>query len=287
MYSDLWVEEKFDDFLGLRLKVENVLFSGKSEFQTVDVVETKGLGKMLLNDGLIMVTERDEFAYHDMITHVPLFVHPNPKNVLVIGGGDGGTAREVIRHAGVEKCTMVEIDAMVVDACREHIPQTASALDDPRINLIIGDGVQFVKETTEKFDVILIDSTDPIGPATPLFGKEFYQDVYNCLADDGIVVSQGETPWYGKDIQQSLLSVLNDVFPKTYLYTFSNLTYPGGLWCFTFASKQYHPVNDFNQERVGQSGLSFKYYNEKVHSAAFALPNFIKEGLIEHLANDE
>jgi spermidine synthase len=287
MYSDLWVEEKFDDFLGLRLKVENVLFSGKSEFQTVDVVETKGLGKMLLNDGLIMVTERDEFAYHDMITHVPLFVHPNPKNVLVIGGGDGGTAREVIRHAGVEKCTMVEIDAMVVDACREHIPQTASALDDPRINLIIGDGVQFVKETTEKFDVILIDSTDPIGPATPLFGKEFYQDVFNCLADDGIVVSQGETPWYGKDIQQSLLAVLNDVFPKTYLYTFSNLTYPGGLWCFTFASKQYHPVNDFSQERVGQSGLSFKYYNEKVHSAAFALPNFIKEGLIEHLANDE
>lgn len=287
MYSDLWVEEKFEDFLGLRLKVEKVLFSGKSDFQTVDVVETKGLGKMLLNDGLIMVTERDEFAYHDMITHVPLFVHPEPKKVLVIGGGDGGTAREVIRHPSVEKCTMVEIDGMVVDACKEHIPLTASALEDERIDLIIGDGVEFVKNTSEKFDVILIDSTDPIGPATPLFGEAFYQDVYNCLADDGIVVSQGETPWYGKDIQRSLLTVLNNVFPKSYLYSFSNLTYPGGLWCFTFASKKFHPVKDFKLDRVLESGMAFKYYNHKVHSAAFCLPNFIKQGLEDLIANDE
>jgi spermidine synthase len=285
MYSNLWVEEKFEDFLGLRLKVEKVLFSGKSEFQTVDVVETKGHGKMLLNDGLIMVTERDEFAYHDMITHVPLFVHPNPKNVLVIGGGDGGTAREVIRHPGVEKCTMVEIDAMVVDACKEHIPLTSAALDDARIDLIIGDGVKFVKETSEKFDVILIDSTDPIGPATPLFGEEFYQDVFNCLTDDGIVVSQGETPWYGKEIQQSLLTVLNKVFPQCYMYSFSNLTYPGGLWCFTFASKKYHPVSDFDSKRVDASELSFKYYNTGVHSAAFALPNFVREGLDDLIKN--
>ncbi|MBA6358167.1 polyamine aminopropyltransferase, partial [Colwellia sp. BRX8-3] len=193
MHSNLWVEEKFEDFLGIKFKVEKVLFSGKSEFQTVDVVETKGHGKMLLNDGLIMVTERDEFAYHDMISHVPLFVHPHPKNILVIGGGDGGTAREVIRHLSVKKCTMVEIDEMVVDACKKHIPQTASALDDERIDLIIGDGVQFVKETTEKFDVIIVDSTDPIGPAQPLFGEAFYKDVFNCLADDGIVVAQGES----------------------------------------------------------------------------------------------
>lgn len=285
MHSNLWIEEKFEDFLGLRLKVEKVLFSGKSDFQTVDVVETKGHGKMLLNDGLIMVTERDEFAYHDMIAHVPLFVHPKPKNVLVIGGGDGGTAREVIRHKSVHKCTMVEIDAMVVDACKEHIPLTSSALDDDRIELIIGDGVQFVKETKEKFDVILIDSTDPIGPAQPLFGEEFYQDVFNCLTDDGIVVSQGETPWYAKEIQQSLLGVLNNVFPSSYLYSFSNLTYPGGLWCFTFASKKHHPVKDFNVEAVKASGLSFKYYNEGVHSAAFALPNFVREGLEDLIDN--
>jgi len=286
MHSDLWIEEKFEDFLGLRIKVEKVLFSGKSEFQTVDVVETKGHGKMLLNDGLIMVTERDEFAYHDMITHVPLFLHPAPKNVLVIGGGDGGTAREVIRHPSVEKCTMVEIDAMVVDACKQHIPQTSAALEDERINLIIGDGVKFVKDTKEKFDVIIVDSTDPIGPAQPLFGKEFYQDVYNCLTDDGIVVSQGESSWYAMDIQRSLLSVLNSVFENTYLYSFSNLTYPGGLWSFTFASKQFHPVRDFEPKRVEDSGLEFSYYNAPLHSAAFALPNFVKNGLAGLINND-
>ncbi len=279
MHSNLWVEENFSDFLGIKFKVEKVLFSGKSDFQTVDIVETKGHGKMLLNDGLIMVTERDEFAYHDMITHVPLFVHPSPKNVLVIGGGDGGTAREVIRHHGVEKCTMVEIDAMVVDACKQHIPQTAAALDDDRIQLIIGDGVQFVNETQEKFDVIIVDSTDPIGPAQPLFGEAFYQDVFNCLTDDGIVVSQGESSWYALEIQQSLLKVLNKVFPQSYLYSFSNLTYPGGLWSFTFASKTYHPTKDFNASRVNDSGLTFDYYNAELHSAAFALPSFVKKGL--------
>lgn len=279
MYSNLWVEEKFQDFLGLRFKVEKVLFSGKSEFQTVDVVETKAHGKMLLNDGLIMVTERDEFAYHDMITHVPMFVHPNPKSVLVIGGGDGGTAREVIRHPSVEKCVMVEIDGMVVDACKEFIPQTSCALDDPRIELIIGDGVQYVKECGKKFDVIIIDSTDPIGPAAPLFGSEFYADVSNCLSDNGIVVSQGESSWYALEIQQSLLKVLNGEFPHTYLYSFSNLTYPGGLWSFTFASKGLDPIQDFDPARVAASGMEFDYYNAELHTAAFALPSFARKGL--------
>lgn len=287
MHSDLWVEEKFQDYLGLRFKVEKILFSGKSEFQTVDIVETKGHGKMLLNDGLIMVTERDEFAYHDMITHLPLFTHPAPKNVLIIGGGDGGTAREVIRHASVEKCTMVEIDAMVVDACKQHIPQTSSALEDQKVHLIIGDGVQFVKETTEKFDVIIVDSTDPIGPAQPLFGEAFYQDVYNCLTEDGIVVSQGESSWYAIDIQKSLLSVLNSVFPKCFLYNFSNLTYPGGLWCFTFASKKHHPINDFDKQRVTESGLCFSYYNAALHRSAFALPSFVLNELSGLIANND
>jgi len=286
MHSNLWIEEKFEDFLGIKFKVERVLFSGKSEFQTVDVVETKGHGKMLLNDGLIMVTERDEFAYHDMIAHVPMFVHPAPKNVLVIGGGDGGTAREVLRHSSVEKCTMVEIDGMVVEACREHIPQTSKDLDHPKMNLIIGDGVEFVKSTDEKFDVIIVDSTDPIGPAQPLFGEEFYQDVFNCLAEDGIVVSQGESSWYAMDIQKSLLTVLNSVFPNNYLYSFSNLTYPGGLWSFTFASKKYHPVHDFNANRVKESGLEFDYYNAALHSAAFALPTFAQKGLSGLIDND-
>jgi spermidine synthase len=288
MYSNLWIEEKFEDYLGLRLKIEKTLFSGKSPFQSVDIVETRGHGRVLLNDGLIMVSERDEFAYHDMISHVPLFTHPNPKRVLVIGGGDGGTAREVIRHPSVETCVMVEIDEIVVNACKEHIPQTSAALDDPRIELIIGDGVEYMEKAAksdDKFDVIIVDSTDPIGPATPLFGTEFYTNVEAALSSDGIVVSQGESPWYNKDIQTSLLTVINGVFDNVWLYNFSNLTYPGGLWSFTFASKKYHPIDDFQPSRVTASALAFDYYNEHIHTGAFALPNFVKKELSELIRN--
>ena len=274
MKSNVWVEEMIEDKIGLRFKIERTLFSGKSDFQHVDVVETTAMGKMLLNDGLIMVTERDEFVYHDMIAHVPLFVHPNPKNVLVIGGGDGGTAREVLRHNSVEKCTMVEIDKLVVDACIEHIPQTSSALNDERLILLFEDGVEFVKNTKEKYDVILVDSTDPIGPATPLFGEGFYQDVYNCLADDGIVVSQGESPWHQTKMQGVLMKILHSIFPKVRIYNFSNLTYPGGLWSFTYASKGLHPIKDFTEVRVEESGLDFEYYTPAIHRGAFALPQF-------------
>lgn len=279
MNSNLWVEEVYQDYYAMRFKVEKTLFSGTSEFQSVDVVETRGHGRMLLNDGLVMVSERDEFIYHDMITHVPLFVHPNPKNVLIIGGGDGGTAREVLRHQGVEKVTMVEIDEMVVNACREYIPQTSSKLDDPKMNLIIGDGVQFVKESKEKFDVILVDSTDPIGPATPLFGPEFYNNVFERLTDNGIVVSQGESPFLNKETQVSLLSILNNIFPKVCIYNFSNLTYPGGLWSFTFATKGLHPLKDFDPARVEAAGIEFDYYSADMHRAAFSLPAFMRKNI--------
>jgi len=283
MHSNLWVEEKHENF-SLKFKVNKVLFSGRSEFQSVDVVETEQLGNMLLNDGLIMCSEKDEFIYHDMIAHVPLFVHPDPKKVLVIGGGDGGTAREVLRHSGVEKCVMVEIDKMVVDASIAHLPITACAFENPKLELHIDDGLKFVKNTKEKFDVILVDSTDPIGPAQPLFGKEFYQDIYNCLSDDGIVVSQGESPFYEAPMQKKLMGIIHDIFPKSMIYNFSNLTYPGGLWSFTFGSKKYHPIQDFNPERVESFAGEFKYYNEHIHSGAFFLPSFMKkelEGLIK------
>ena len=160
---DLWVKETHQDSVALGFKVEETLFSGKSPFQQVDVVKTKGHGAMLLNDGIIMVSERDEYVYHEMIAHVPLFVHPNPSRVLVIGGGDGGTVREVVKHQNLSRAVMVEIDEMVVNACREHMPSVSYALDDPRVELIIGDGVKYVESTDETFDVVLIDSTDPTG----------------------------------------------------------------------------------------------------------------------------
>jgi spermidine synthase len=259
----------------VRYNIKEVLYSKKSPFQKVEVVETLGHGRMLLNDDLVMITERDEFVYHDMITHVPLFVHPKPKKVLVIGGGDGGTAREVLRHTDVEKCDMVEIDGLVVEACREFIPQTACGMNDnPRFQLFIDDGVKFVKETKNKYDVIIVDSTDPIGPAQPLFGVEFYRDIYNCLSDDGIVVSQGESPFYNTDTQASMSKILNGLFTVVQYYNFTNLTYPGGYWSFSFASKKLHPVRDFKPARVTDSGLKFKYYNQNIHTGAFQLPSF-------------
>jgi spermidine synthase len=281
---DLWVEERHRDMVSTRFRVTRVLYSERSAFQSVDIVETAGHGRMLLNDGLIMVSERDEFAYHEMIAHVPLFVHPDPRRVLVIGGGDGGTARETLRHAGVESVHMVEIDEMVVSACREYLPQTAGCLSDPRLTLTIADAVEFVAMTDERFDVILVDSTDPIGPATPLFGRDFYRNVHRILADDGIVVAQGESPFYDTETQKSVVGIQHELFARSHLYNFSNLTYPGGLWSFTFASKGLHPLDDFDPTRVAAAGMELRWYNPPVHRAAFALPNFVRMALDEVLS---
>ncbi|NJL23771.1 MAG: polyamine aminopropyltransferase [Calothrix sp. SM1_5_4] len=187
-----WIEEIYKEGLSLRLALKNKLFEGTSEFQKVEIFESAQHGRVLLNDGCFMLSERDERIYHEMMAHVPLFVHPSPKRVLIVGGGDGGTAREVLRHACVERCVMVEIDAMVVDACRTHIPQTAGALADQRLELKIEDGVAYMKHSRETFDVILIDSTDPNGAAQPLFGPEFYADVAARLAPTGIVVARAK-----------------------------------------------------------------------------------------------
>ncbi len=232
-----WIEERFKDFLGMRYRIKKVLFSGTSPFQKVEIVETTGHGKMLLNDGLVMICERDEAVYHEMIVHVPLFVHPEPRRVLVIGGGDGGTVRETLRHRTIEHCRLVEIDEMVVSACREFIPQTSSCLDDPRVEVTIADGVEFVATTAERYDVVIIDSTDPIGPAKPLFGTEFYTNVKRILTSKGIVVSQAENPWYEADNQRSLVQNLDGVFEHLSVYNYSNLTYPGGLWSFAFRQR--------------------------------------------------
>lgn len=264
----------------VRYNISEKLYSKQSPYQKVEIVQTKGHGRMLLNDDLVMVTERDEFIYHEMISHVPLFTHLNPKKVLIIGGGDGGTAREVLRHTSVEQCDMIEIDPFVVEACREHISATAIGMQpSSRFNLHIQDGVEYVKNTRAKYDVIIVDSTDPIGPATPLFGAEFYRDVFNCLTDDGIVVSQGESPFYNSDTQLAMVQILNQIFPIVRYYNFTNMTYPGGYWSFSFASKKNHPVRNFQKEKPLSSNLKFKFYNSEIHTASFALPNFQLENI--------
>lgn len=255
------------------------IFEKQSPFQKVEIYETAHHGRVLLHDGFFMISDRDEAIYHEMIVHVPMFTHPDPKRVLIIGGGDGGTAREVLRHESVERCVMVEIDEVVVEACREFFPKVAGSLNDPRLELIIDDGVKFAKDTKESFDVVIVDSTDPIGPATPLFGEEFYKDVRRVLSEDGIVVAQGESVFYDPGMQPKLLSMNTGHFKYQSLYNFSNLTYPGGFWSFFFASKVHHPILDLQVEKMDKLKLPFIYYNGAIHRAAFALPQFQKNKL--------
>ncbi|MCF8112056.1 MAG: polyamine aminopropyltransferase [Desulfobacteraceae bacterium] len=276
---NLWVTETHKDIVSMGFRAEETLFSKISEYQQVDVIKTAGHGGMLLNDGIVMVSERDEFVYHEMIAHVPLFTLAGPERVLIIGGGDGGTAREVLRHMTVKRVVMVEIDAVVVEACKKHLPSMSGSLDDPRLELLIEDGVKFAEKCNETFDAVLIDSTDPIGPAQPLFDKEFYENISGLLSDNGIMISQSESPFYDPEIQRSMFSNQRPFFKKVHIYTFSTLTYPGGLWSFGFASKGPCPIKDFDPGRVKDSKLETRYYNPDVHRASFALPEFIKNDL--------
>lgn len=277
---DLWAEEQHQDILQLRYRVERTLFSEESEFQQIDIVETTGFGRMLFNDSIVMISERDEFIYHEMIAHPAMFVHPEIRRALVIGGGDGGTVRELLRHASVEHIRLVEIDPMVLKGCREHIPLTAAALDDSRVEVTVADGVAFVAETAERYDLVIVDSTDPIGPATPLFGEAFYRNVARVLCDGGVVVSQAESCFYELERQQSMLGILSATFRNTQIYNYVNLTYPGGLWSFSFATKgDLCPLRDYDPTRVVDSELKFRYYSAEMHRAAFVLPQFQKDAL--------
>jgi spermidine synthase len=273
-----WIEEIYKEGLAIRFKKKADLFSGKSEFQKVQVAESTHHGRILLNDDCFMLSERDERIYHEMMAHVPLNVHPDPRRVLIIGGGDGGTAREVLRHKSIETCVLVEIDKMVIDACREHIDQTARVFSDSRLTTIVDDGVAYVSASQETFDVIMVDSTDPNGAAEPLFGPKFYSDLRRLAGASGIVVAQGESVFYEAEVQKKLLKTAGEFFSLTTMFNFTNMTYPGGLWSFMWASESSHPLKNIRKMELRDSGQMF-YYNEEIHRAAFQLPEFQKSAL--------
>lgn len=279
--AGLWIKEIYQGNVGLSFKVEATLFAGQSAYQKIDIVKTRSHGIMLLNNGAIMLSERDEFIYHEMITHVPLFSHPDPRKVLIIGGGDGGAVREALKHKNIERIVLVEIDEMVINASREFIPSVSCALDNPRLEIVIRDGIDYVNAINETFDIVLIDSTDPIGPARPLFDKAFYQSVQGILTKQGIMVSQAESPFYDIAIQTAMLANQRPFFKQLHLYLFPTLTYPGGLWSLGFASQGVHPVLDFDFQRVDKAKLATQYYNPLIHTGAFRLPNFCKHKLLD------
>jgi len=278
---DMWYTEKHSENVGITMKVTETLFSGKSEFQQLDIVQTLEYGKMMLLDGLVMVTERDEFVYHDMIAHPALFTHPDPKKVLVIGGGDGGSIREIMKHPGVEQAILCEIDGLVIEKSIELLPSMACEIDgsNPRVKLHVDDGLAYIRDHQNEFDIILVDSTDPIGPAVGLFEEDFYRLVHGALKEDGIMVAQSESPFYHADIQKAMYGNLRNVFPIVEMYQAFIPTYPSGLWSFAFASKKYHPVNDFDQQRAANRGFHTRYYNEQLHLGAFMLPTFARENI--------
>ncbi|WP_298038922.1 polyamine aminopropyltransferase [uncultured Desulfuromonas sp.] len=280
---DMWYTEKHSENVGIAMKVSKTLFSGKSEFQQLDIVETLEYGRMMLLDGLVMVTERDEFVYHDMIVHPALFTHPAPKKVLVIGGGDGGTIREIVKHPSVEEAVLCEIDGLVIDKSVELLPSMACEIDgsNPKVKLHVDDGIAYIREHRGEFDVILVDSTDPIGPAVGLFEEDFYRTVFAALKEDGIMVAQSESPFYHPEIQKKMYANLRSVFPIVEMYQAFIPTYPSGLWSFAFASKRHHPVRDFDRERAAKRGFRTRYYNEDLHLGAFMLPTFARENIAE------
>ena len=280
-----WITENYKDIYKMSFKVNKKLYSKKSSFQKVEVYDTDYLGRVLLNDDFLMTSDKDEFVYHEMISHVPLFSHPDPKKVLVVGGGDGGTVREVLKHKSVEAVVMVEIDTCVVEACKSFVTSTSCELENPRLNLIIDDAVEYLKTAEDNsFDVILIDSSDPIGPAAPLFGEEFYSDVKRALTPNGIVVSQCENPFLEIETQGSLLEIKSKFFDKTYIYNYSNVTYPSGLWSFSVGT-----LGDIDPRKALRTDAfqeSLKYYNSDLHRACFCLPQFQQKFLNDLIHNN-
>ena len=234
---ELWYTENQTDNVKFSMRVKKTLYSKKSQFQQIDVIDTYDFGRVLVIDGWTMITEKDEFIYHEMITHVPMMVNKDIKNVLVIGAGDGGTVRELTRFNSIERIDMVELDEEVVKAAREYLPFTSCKLDDPRVNLYFQDGIKFVENKKNLYDLIIVDSTDP----------------------------------------KRSNEKLKDIFPICEVYQYMIPTYPSGYWFFGFASKKLHPVNDFDEGFYNSLNLNDRYYNKDVHKASFALPNYVKE----------
>jgi spermidine synthase len=277
---DLWYTEKHTENVHFTLRVKEHLYHSISKYQEIDVFETYEFGKVLTLDGFVMVTEKDEFIYHEMITHVPLATNPNIKSVLVIGGGDGGTLKELCRYKTIDTIDFVEIDEEVVEVSKKYFKTLASSFDDPRVNIFYDDGLSFISSTQTIYDLIIVDSTDPIGVGEGLFSKAFYDNCYQSLSEEGILINQHESPYYDKDSKEMKRShaKIKSTFDISMVYQFHMPTYPSGHWLFGFSSKKFHPIHDLSDDWK-ELNLKTKYYNPQIHIGSFYLPNYVQEML--------
>ena len=278
---ELWFSENHTPDVKLSLRLDRHLYSVQSDYQQIDVFESREFGRVLALDGNIMLTERDEFIYDEMMAHVPMAVHPGIRNVLVIGAGDGGVIKELTRYDRIESIDLVEMDPLVLDVCRKYLPGNACRLDDERVHIYTGNGLKFIRRCENKYDLIVVDSTDPFGPSEGLFTKEFYGNCYKALHDDGIMVNQQGSPFYAEDANamQRSHKRIAETFPISRVFQAHIPTYAAGYWLFGFASKKYHPIDDLNKEAWNALGLKTRYYTTRLHVGAFYLPAFLEEFL--------
>ncbi|MGZ0186614.1 MAG: polyamine aminopropyltransferase [Alphaproteobacteria bacterium] len=275
-----WFTEILHADLAQQLKMNEVLYEGRTEFQDAKVFSNGRLGKVLVLDNVVQTTLGDEFVYHEMLAHVPLFSHPKPKSALIIGGGDGGLLEEVLKHPSIEAVTMVELDGGVVELAKTHFQDlNHGAFDDPRTHLVIGDGAKFVAETDQRFDVIMIDSTDPHGPGAVLFSKTFYADCKRCLTPSGILVTQNGVPFLQGEELTTSVTHFRALFKEGTAYVITVPTYAFGMMALGFAtddlSLRQTPLSHL-EKLFAEAGFETQYYTPEVHQAAFALPMYVK-----------
>ena len=269
-----WFYEHYKNVSAIGIRTERLVHESKSAFQTIKVFDTRGHGRLLTLDDMVMLTELDEFVYHELLTHIALLAHPAPRQVLVVGGGDGGCVREALKHPLVERVVQCEIDAEVTRVCQEFIPSVAGQLSDPRCELVFADAVAYVQEHPDTFDAILVDSTEPIGPAAALFGQAFFQDLRRALRPGGIVTAQAESPFYAPDVVRGLFDAVRPVYQEVHAYAGAIPTYPSGLWTFLFASDTRRPSH-IDAARLDD--LTTRYLGDDLLRGVFALPQFVQE----------
>ena len=280
---ELWFSDYHTEDVKLDIKIEKQLFGADTDFQRIDVFESKEFGRFISCDGTIVFSEKDEFVYDEMIVHVPMAVHPHVRKVLVIGGGDGGVARELTHYDEIEEIDVVETDHVFIDVCRDYFPDNACGLDDPRVTVFNANGLRFLRTKVDEYDLIISDAIDPLGHAAGLFTKEFYGNCFRALKEDGIMAYQHGSPFYDEDEEtcRAMHRKASHSFPISRVYQAHIPTCPSGYWLFGFASKKYHPLKDFDAKKWLERGIKTWYYSEHLHKGAFMLPKYVEDMLEE------
>lgn len=269
--NELWLTEYSTDNLKLSMRVKNILHSEKTPYQELLVADTYEYGRTLMLDGAYQLTERDEFTYSEMMAHVPICAHPDPKNVMIIGGGDGAIMREVLKHSCVKKCTLIDIDERVIESSKKYLPFAGSSFADGRADVKCMDAMKYIRETSERYDVVIVDSTDPVDFAAGLFQSGFYADVKRVMTDSAMLSELTESPFTDTDIMTQAIREMRKVFPCVRMYWGVVPTYPSGMWTYGLASMR---ESDFAPVRTV---TPTRYYTNEIHRASFVLPPFLEE----------